>query len=656
MAEPRHAVLIGCSEFPKAREELTQLRCPENDVDGMVEILTARPWGLFPEQQTHVLKNKPHNEILFKIEEVLKRAAKDDTVLIYYSGHGRCDDHGWLYLAAANTDTRYLGSTSIPAQLIKSYIDNGASTKVVLILDCCFSGAVGKVFLRGAGVDNELRHIAEGRGTFILTASTKLQTAREREGDRYGLLTKHIIYGVQEREADADGDGLVSMNELYKYVHQRVKDEGPQEPQLIVPEARGDLFLARTGVLPRKERERKLKELLFDLNKRAILSDEIMMRAIGIVSQTSTELFGENRRYDELLDRLLHQQVEVGEFYTQWYRIGSATPAPPRYAPTFAAPVGSVQQTAGTGTPFACVLARTLPRNPRGVLSLAFSPGGSYLATGGGDGKTQIWEVRIGALVKEFAGPEGPVWTVAFTPDGRRVIAAGADGIVRVWEFSTGALLSALSCHQRPVVSVAVNPQGDLIASGSYDGLVKIWDVENGTLKRSLGSGPGAVNAVAFHINGELVAAAGLVREIRLWNVGTGELSRTLPDQRGDVHAIAFSAGGRYFASGGKDATVKLWETSQWALKRSFRGEPHPVLSVAFSSDERLLAAGSSDGVIRIWETDNCELVRSVEAGHISVHAVAFSPDNRLIASAGADETARLWNWGRAVHRRALVG
>ena len=655
MPEDRHAILIGCSEFPKAPGELAKLRCPENDVEGMHEILTARPWGLFAERQTHIVKNKSHNEILFKIEEVLKSAAKDDMIVIYYSGHGRCDDHGWLYLAAANTDTRYLGSTSIPAQLIKSYIDNCASSKVVLILDCCFSGAVGKVFLRGGGVDGELRHIADGRGTFILTASTKLQTAREREGDRYGLLTKHIIYGVQEREADADGDGLVSINELYKYVHQRVKEEGPQEPQLIVPEARGDLYLARTGILPRKDRERKLKDLLFDLNRRAILADEIMMRAIGIASQSNAELFGENRRYDELLDRLLHQQVDVGEFYTQWYQIGSGSRPVALHSPPATLPDRPVHQPAGSERALACELSRTLPRNPSGVLCLAFSPGGSYLAVGDGEGKVQIWEVRSGALKKEFAGGEGSVWSVAFTPDGQCVTAAGADGIIRAWDFISSTPLLCLTGHNRPIASLNVSTRGDLIASGSYDGTVKIWNAKSGLLKWTLDSDAGPVKTVAFHVDGELVAA-GARGAIRIWDVLTGQLSNSLSNHRGDVNSIAFSAGGRYFASGGKDSMVRLWETSRWLLKRSFRCESYPVLSLAFSNDERLVAVGSSDGVIRIWDTASCELVCSLDAGHISVHAVSFSPDNRFIASAGTDETVRLWNYNRPVRRLSQAG
>jgi len=652
MPEGRHAVLIGCSEFPKAPRELARLRCPENDVDGMHEILTARPWGLFGEQQTHVVKNKTHDEILFKIEEVLNNATKDDMVVIYYSGHGRCDDQGWLYLAALNTDTRYLSSTSVPAQLIKSSIENCASSKVVLILDCCFSGAVGKVFLRGGGVDGELRHISEGRGTFILTASTKLQTAREREGDRYGLLTKHIIYGVQEREADADGDGLVSIHELYKYVHQRVRDEGPQEPQLIVPEARGDLHLARTGILPRKERERKLKDLLYDLNRRAILADEIFIRAIGIASQASSELFGENRRYDELLDRLLRHQIGVGEFYTQWYQIGSGSRAVTTHSPPVMVQDHPLYQTAGASPVAGCELSRTLPKNPRGVLCLAFSPGGSYLAVGDGQGKAQIWDVRTGALTKEFTGGAGPVWSIAFTPDGHCVTAAGADGIIRVWDFISGTLIFSLSGHNRPVASVDVSTHGDFVASGSYDGTVKIWSLKDGSLKCTLASGSDAVNSVAFHINGELVAAA-TRGTIRIWGIKTGDLSKTLSSHRGVVHSIAFSAAGRYFASGAKDSVVKLWDTSLWVLKRSWRCESYSVLSVAFSNDERLLAVGSSDGVIRIWDTTSCELARLVNAGHISVHAVSFSPDNTLIASAGADETVRLWNWRRSVRRRS---
>jgi hypothetical protein len=65
---------------------------------------------------------------------------------------------------------------------------------------------VGKSFVKGS-VDEKLKELARvhgGHGIYILTASTAAQTAQEREGDDYGLLTKHIIAGIKEGSAAND--------------------------------------------------------------------------------------------------------------------------------------------------------------------------------------------------------------------------------------------------------------------------------------------------------------------------------------------------------------------------------------------------------------------------------------------------------------------
>jgi hypothetical protein len=70
------------------------------------------------------------------------------------------------------------------------------------------------LILRAHVSGNQLQRVSGGRGTYILTASTGLQVAQERESDGYGLLTKHIIHGVRQGAADLDRDGLITMDEL----------------------------------------------------------------------------------------------------------------------------------------------------------------------------------------------------------------------------------------------------------------------------------------------------------------------------------------------------------------------------------------------------------------------------------------------------------
>ena len=158
MSEQRYAVLVASSQFHQ-EQRLHGLRCPESDVDGLNAVLSSEHLGQFTE--TWVLKNRPHYEVLLTINQVLKKAEKDDLVLLYYSGHGKLDLAGRLHLATVDTVIDTLEATSIPVGSIRNFIDVSPSRKVVLILDCCFSGAAGKDFLRG-GVDDQLNIISGG--------------------------------------------------------------------------------------------------------------------------------------------------------------------------------------------------------------------------------------------------------------------------------------------------------------------------------------------------------------------------------------------------------------------------------------------------------------------------------------------------------------
>jgi hypothetical protein len=244
----RFAVLIGNSRFP-IDSGLQDLRCPENDVDGMARILSDKDYGYF--DQTTNLKNRTTADVKREMAKVFGRANSDDLVLVYYSGHGKQDMEGQLYLATSDTfasSSIDLMSTALPVADLRNFIRHSRTNKVILILDCCYSGAIGNTVLRGADPNVVLANMDEGRGTYILTGSTSLQTAQEKEEDKYGLLTKHIIAGIETGSADKDSDGLISMDDLYCYVYDMVRKDGPQTPMQWALNVQGkELAIARAA-------------------------------------------------------------------------------------------------------------------------------------------------------------------------------------------------------------------------------------------------------------------------------------------------------------------------------------------------------------------------------------------------------------------------
>jgi hypothetical protein len=156
-----------------------------------------------------------------------------------------------------------------------------------VILDCCFSGAIERSFLRATykGSIAEQAHAAvlqlASKGIFYLTASTDVQVAEEKDGDEHSLLTKHLLEGIREGTADANDDGEITFSELCHFVQRRLHAAGGQRPISYTLRASGDPLIALSGrpALARKREE--VERRLLELRRENLLSGDSLGRLLG---------------------------------------------------------------------------------------------------------------------------------------------------------------------------------------------------------------------------------------------------------------------------------------------------------------------------------------------------------------------------------------
>jgi hypothetical protein len=79
-----------------------------------------------------------------------------------------------------------------------------------------------------------------------------------------------------------------------------------------------------------------------------------------------------------------------------------------------------------------------------------------------------------------LAGHSGSVHSVAVSPDGTFVVTGGSDGTARIWDAATGEELHVLTGHTGAVYDVAVSPDGTFVVTGSMDQKVRMWDPATG--------------------------------------------------------------------------------------------------------------------------------------------------------------------------------
>jgi hypothetical protein len=253
----RVALLIGNGTF-LPDSGLDNLRGPVNDVERLAAVLADPERGCF---EVRTLLDRSGSEVFPAIEDVVNDATRDDLVLIFYAGHGKLDGGGRLCLAMADTQARRVFSTSISASGLTNLLGNGNAGAIVLLLDCCYSGAMSKEFHRGSATE-ELGALArEVSGLHVITATTGTQTAREREeesdGFYMGAFTRQIVEGLRSGTADRDGDGIVTLSDLERHLRETVRQ---QTPRRTSNDATGDPMIARA--VPRATAdERRLERL-----------------------------------------------------------------------------------------------------------------------------------------------------------------------------------------------------------------------------------------------------------------------------------------------------------------------------------------------------------------------------------------------------------
>lgn len=242
----RHALIVATASYSDPR--LAQLRSPAADAEGLAEVLSDPDKGDFDVQ---VGLDETQADLTRKIALFFRDRIPNDLLLLHLSCHGVKDENGELYLATTDTDLDLLSATGISAAWLNERIDRSRSRRTVVLLDCCFSGSFPAGMRHRAGADMDAPHQLQGRGRAIITASNAMEYAYE--GDELtgegepSVFTEAVVEGLRTGKADLDNDHLISIDDLYRYVYDRVRERTPNQTPSIKSDLEGALYLARSS-------------------------------------------------------------------------------------------------------------------------------------------------------------------------------------------------------------------------------------------------------------------------------------------------------------------------------------------------------------------------------------------------------------------------
>ncbi len=239
----RLALLIGSHHFED--DFLAQLRTPTADVIRLAELIQDPQTGRFDE--VVCLLDEPADDMRRAISRFFADKTADDLLLLYFSGHAALDGNGLLHLLAKDTEHGLLRGTAVSATFIADEMDTCRAQQQIIILDCTFSrsllatkktanylpGIIGKAidtgasFARNASLPRGALTPAHGQERIILSASDATHYVWQESGlsgqAEASRFTEFLLEGLADGRADQDGDGFVTIGELYDFVAARIE-------------------------------------------------------------------------------------------------------------------------------------------------------------------------------------------------------------------------------------------------------------------------------------------------------------------------------------------------------------------------------------------------------------------------------------------------
>lgn len=256
-------------------------------------------------------------------------------------------------------------------------------------------------------------------------------------------------------------------------------------------------------------------------------------------------------------------------------------------------------------------------------------------------------------------GHVGEIYTVAFSPDGQTVLTGGEDGTVRLWDPTSSASLAVLQEHASCVNRIKFAADGDMFATCSCDKTIKLWSLRQRKALSTLAGHSQEVDICDFVDDGtSLVSLSRYTtgpREVRMWDIATGA-TRTDWPPKGKYDAFTAAHLGRTILTYSNNrAAVWIKNNDQWK-RAAFTGPLTPSTDAVISPDERYLLIPRHPNVLETRRLRDGKLVSEISQHADRVNGIAVSNSANKIATAASDKSVRVFDLATGQLEHCFLG
>lgn len=249
-----------------------------------------------------------------------------------------------------------------------------------------------------------------------------------------------------------------------------------------------------------------------------------------------------------------------------------------------------------------CLPYRILAGHANRILSVAFDPGKSRLASSSCDGTIKIWNPLVGNCIQTLYGHQNLVWSVAYSPNSELLASASGDRTVRLWDTTMGVCLHVLQREGTgSVQQVRFSPDGRWLASCGDPHTINLWDCQTAIHWQQLFGHEYRVWSVVW-LGVDRLATGDEDGKIRLWEVMTGKCLHTWTAHNCQIFCLDYDPETNRLFSSDARGNLKIWDLVTSKCLATIKAHEHLLLSFCFSSDRRHIHTSSFDGKLKLWD------------------------------------------------------